>query len=89
MLNLEESFANAFGLYEGARRGRNTRKLEVYRSDDGPAHLGHFYFVTSLGRKSVIIPISLQALPLPQANMSGLEQHVRATRDLQAAGYLF
>jgi hypothetical protein len=29
MLDLEESFANAFALYEGARRGRNTRKLEV------------------------------------------------------------
>ena len=23
--------------------------LEVYRSDDGPAYLGHFYYVTSLG----------------------------------------
>ena len=50
-LNLEESFANAFALYEGARRGRNTRKLEVYRSDDGPAYLGYFYFVTSLGAR--------------------------------------
>ena len=48
-LNLEESFANAFALYEGARRGRNARKLEVYRSDDGPAYLGYFYYVTSLG----------------------------------------
>ena len=48
-LDLEESFANAFALYEGARRGRNTRKLEVYRSDDGPAYLGYFYYVTSLG----------------------------------------
>jgi hypothetical protein len=51
MLDLEESFANAFALYEGARRGRNTRKLEVYRSDDGPAYLGHFYYVTSLGNR--------------------------------------
>lgn len=48
-LNLEESFSNAFALYEGARRGRNERKLNVYRSDDGPAYLGHFYYVTSLG----------------------------------------
>src|SRR5437762_13261259 len=48
-LDLEQSFARAFALYEGARRGRNTRTLEVYRSDDGPAYLGHFYYVTSLG----------------------------------------
>ncbi|KAE9381913.1 HET-domain-containing protein [Stipitochalara longipes BDJ] len=52
-LDLEESFVNAFALYEGARRGRNTRKLEVYRSDDddSPTYLGHFYFVTSLGNR--------------------------------------
>lgn len=48
-LNLEESFANAFALYEGARRGRYIRKMTVYRSDIGPAYLGHFYYVTSLG----------------------------------------
>ncbi|MCJ1456806.1 hypothetical protein MMC28_007171 [Mycoblastus sanguinarius] len=48
-LNLEESFANAFALYEGARRGRYIRKTAVYRSDIGPAYLGHFYYVTSLG----------------------------------------
>ena len=48
-LDLEQSFARAFALYEGARRGRNTRTLEVYRSDNGPAYLGHFYYVTSMG----------------------------------------
>jgi hypothetical protein len=51
MLDLEQSFANAFALYEGARRGRNTRRLEVYRSNDGPPYLGHFYYVTSLGNR--------------------------------------
>ncbi|KAI4178778.1 MAG: hypothetical protein L6R41_008211, partial [Letrouitia leprolyta] len=50
-LDLEESFANAFALYEGARRGRNTRTLEVYRSDEGPPYLGHFYYVTSMGKR--------------------------------------
>lgn len=50
-LDLEESFANAFALYEGARRGKNTRKLDVYRSDDGPAYLKSFYYVTSLGNR--------------------------------------
>lgn len=50
-LNLEESFANAFALYEGARRGRNTRRLEVYRSNAGPPYLGHFYYVTSMGKR--------------------------------------
>ncbi|KAM0797691.1 heterokaryon incompatibility protein-domain-containing protein [Usnea florida] len=48
-LDLEQSFARAFALYEGARRGRNTRTLKVYRSDNGPPYLGHFYYVTSLG----------------------------------------
>src|SRR2546421_3424847 len=43
------SFARPFAPYKGARRGRSTRTLEVYRSDDGPAYLGHFYYVTSLG----------------------------------------
>ncbi|MCJ1231587.1 hypothetical protein MMC12_008265 [Toensbergia leucococca] len=47
-LNLERSFADAFALYEGARRGRNNRKLAVYRSDVGPEYLGHFHYVTSL-----------------------------------------
>jgi len=32
-------------------RGTNTRKLEVYRSDVGPAYLGHFYYVTSRGNR--------------------------------------
>ncbi|KAN0094178.1 HET domain containing protein [Hyaloscypha variabilis] len=50
-LDLEQSFANAFALYEGARRGRNTRKLEVYRSEHGPPYLGHFHFVTALGSR--------------------------------------
>lgn len=48
-LDLEQSFAQAFALYEGARRGRNTRTLKVYRSDNGPPYLEHFYYVTSLG----------------------------------------
>jgi hypothetical protein len=48
MLDLEQSFARALTLYEGARRGRNTRTLEVYRSDDDPAYLGRFYYVKSL-----------------------------------------
>lgn len=50
-LDMEQSFARAFALYEGARRGRNTRTLKVYRSDNGPAYLGHFYYVTSLGNR--------------------------------------
>jgi hypothetical protein len=50
-LDMEESFANVFALYEGARRGRNTRKLEVYRSVDSPPYLGHFYYVASLGNR--------------------------------------
>jgi Heterokaryon incompatibility protein (HET) len=50
-LNLEESFVNAFALYEGARRGTIKRKVEVYRSEKGPAYLADFYFVTSLGNR--------------------------------------
>jgi hypothetical protein len=44
-LDLEQSFARAFALYEGARRGRNTRTLKV------PLRQwpGHFYYVKSLG----------------------------------------
>jgi hypothetical protein len=49
-LDIEQSFAHAFALYEGARRGRNTRTSKVYRSDNGPAYLGGLFYVTSLGR---------------------------------------
>ena len=50
-LDLEASFANAFELYEGARRERNLRKLEVHRAvaEGGPPDRAHFFFVTSLG----------------------------------------
>ncbi|MCJ1309316.1 hypothetical protein MMC25_002975 [Agyrium rufum] len=48
-LNLELSFKRAFDLYEGARRGRNSRTLDVYRSNTGPPYLGYFHYVTSLG----------------------------------------
>jgi hypothetical protein len=49
-LNLEPRFHRAYDLYEGARRGKNTRKLKVYRSyDDGPPYLADFYYVAPLG----------------------------------------
>ena len=47
-IDLEQSFARAFALYEGARRDRNTQALQVYRSVNGPPYLGYFYYVTSL-----------------------------------------
>ncbi|GAB1318003.1 hypothetical protein MFIFM68171_08213 [Madurella fahalii] len=51
-LNLEAKFHRAYDLYEGARRGENTRKLKVYRSyHDGPPYLADFYYVTSLGNR--------------------------------------
>lgn len=50
-LDLETTFAKAHGLYEDARRGKNTRKLVSCRSPDGPAYLRDFYFVTSLGKR--------------------------------------
>ena len=50
-LDLELSFARAYALYEGARRAKNNRRLQVYRSDTGPAYLGHFYYVTSLSNR--------------------------------------
>ena len=46
--DLEQSFARAFALYEGARRDRNTRTLQVYCLVNGPPYLEHFYHVTSL-----------------------------------------
>ncbi|KAK4238337.1 hypothetical protein C8A03DRAFT_33629 [Achaetomium macrosporum] len=49
-LNLEARFHRAYDLYEGARRGQNTRKLEVYRSyEEGPPYLADFYYVAPLG----------------------------------------
>ena len=50
-LDLEGCFTRAYDLYEGARRGRNTRPLAVFRSDNGPPYLGHFYHVTTLGNR--------------------------------------
>ena len=50
-LDLEDSFARAFSLYEGARRGRNTRELKVYCSDNGPPYLAQFHYVTSLAER--------------------------------------
>lgn len=51
--DLEQSFARAFALYEGARRGRNNRTLEVYRSDNpnGVPYLASFHYVASLGNR--------------------------------------
>ncbi|RYP60223.1 hypothetical protein DL769_008212 [Monosporascus sp. CRB-8-3] len=48
-LDLEQSLASAFALYEGARRGANSRPLGAYRRGDGPAYLKDFYHVASLG----------------------------------------
>ncbi|RYP07027.1 hypothetical protein DL764_002786 [Monosporascus ibericus] len=48
-LDLEQSLASAFALYEGARRGTISRLLGVYRRASGPAYLKDFYHVASLG----------------------------------------
>ncbi|KAF1840365.1 HET-domain-containing protein [Cucurbitaria berberidis CBS 394.84] len=50
-LDLEQSFANAFELYEGARRGMIERRLASCRKGNGPVYLKDFYFVTSLGSR--------------------------------------
>ncbi|KAF1831034.1 HET-domain-containing protein [Decorospora gaudefroyi] len=50
-LDLDQSFANAFRLYEGARRGDIQRPLGTYRKDNGPVYLRDFFFVTSLGNR--------------------------------------
>jgi hypothetical protein len=48
-LDLEQSFASAFDLYDGARRGTNTRPLAACRQGNGPVYLKDFYYVASLG----------------------------------------
>ena len=48
-LDLEQSFASAFALYEGARRGTNPRTLRSCRRANGPVYLKDFYYVSSLG----------------------------------------
>ncbi|KAI0877853.1 hypothetical protein GGS24DRAFT_487544 [Hypoxylon argillaceum] len=50
-LDLETAFARAHSLYEGARRGNNTRRIVSCRSRHGPPYLRDFYFVTSLGAR--------------------------------------
>ncbi|PQE17214.1 Heterokaryon incompatibility protein [Rutstroemia sp. NJR-2017a BVV2] len=50
-INISQAFQNAYALYEGARRGTNTRTLDVYRSQTGPPYLGHFYYVAALGTR--------------------------------------
>ncbi|RYP42121.1 hypothetical protein DL767_000486 [Monosporascus sp. MG133] len=48
-LDLEQSLASAFALYEGARRGTISRPLGTYGRGSGPAYLKDFYHVVSLG----------------------------------------
>ncbi|RYP62554.1 hypothetical protein DL771_009684 [Monosporascus sp. 5C6A] len=48
-LDLGQSLASAFALYEGARRGTVSRPLWAYRRDSGPAYLKDFHHVASLG----------------------------------------
>ncbi|KAF1935265.1 HET-domain-containing protein [Clathrospora elynae] len=50
-LDLEQAFANAFELYEGARRGAIHRPLETCRKGNGPVYLRDFYFVTALDNR--------------------------------------
>lgn len=50
-LDLETALAQAHTLYEGARRGLNTRRLVSSRSRNGPTYLRDFYFVASLGSR--------------------------------------
>ncbi|KAI0405589.1 hypothetical protein F4802DRAFT_597140 [Xylaria palmicola] len=51
LLDLEAAFTSAHSLYEGGRRGKNTRRIASTRSQNGPAYLRDFYFVTSLGTR--------------------------------------
>ncbi|KAI8933495.1 hypothetical protein NX059_009233 [Plenodomus lindquistii] len=51
-LDLEHSFIAAHELYEGARRGHNSRSLTACRKKDtDPVYLKNFHFVTSLGNR--------------------------------------
>ena len=50
-LDIEQSFASAFALYEGARRGTNARTLRSCRQGNGPVYLKDFYYVSSLGNR--------------------------------------
>ena len=51
LLDFETAFSGAYDTYEGARRGHNNRALQTYRSRAGPAYIGDFYFVASLGNR--------------------------------------